>query len=107
MPATVVVGAQFGDEGKGKIVTYLAKDASSIIRFNGGANAGHTVYLNGKKIVSHLLPCGGLYQGKNLYLGPGMVIDPEALLKEIQDLKNAGGLDNCAIYVDLNAYVVM
>jgi adenylosuccinate synthase len=83
MPMKVVVGLQWGDEGKGKIVDYLSQDADVVARWNGGANAGHTVWLNHQKHVTHLLP-SGLLQGKVCVLGNGMVIDPERLLQEIK-----------------------
>ncbi|TSC83972.1 MAG: adenylosuccinate synthetase [Parcubacteria group bacterium Gr01-1014_13] len=91
MPMDVLVGLQWGDEGKGKIVDYLSQDADIVARWGGGANAGHTVYLDGKKHVMHLLP-SGLLQGKMCVLGAGMVIDPEQLLKEIDGFA-AQGID--------------
>lgn len=86
----VVMGAQWGDEGKGKIVDYLAQDAKYVVRFAGGANAGHTIVVDGKKYALHQVPSGILYPGKSVFLGSGMVIDPEALFKELQMLKDNG-----------------
>ena len=77
------MGAQWGDEGKGKIVDYLAQDAKYVVRFAGGANAGHTIVVDGKKYALHQVPSGILYPGKSVFLGSGMVIDPEALFKEL------------------------
>ena len=77
----VVMGAQWGDEGKGKIVDYLAQDAKYVVRFAGGANAGHTIVVDGKKYALHQVPSGILYPEKSVFLVFGMVIDPEALFK--------------------------
>ena len=86
----VVMGAQWGEEGKGKIVDYLAQDAKYVVRFAGGANAGHTIVVDGKKYALHQVPSGILYPEKSVFLGSGMVIDPEALFKELQMLKDNG-----------------
>lgn len=83
----VIIGAQWGDEGKGKIVDFLASDAQIVVRFSGGANAGHTIVLGGEKYALHLVPSGILYPDKTVILGTGMVIDPEALFKELEDLE--------------------
>jgi adenylosuccinate synthase len=88
----VVIGAQWGDEGKGKIVDYLAGDARLIVRFSGGANAGHTIVLGGEQYALHLVPSGILYPDKTVILGTGMVIDPEALFSELSGLE-AKGID--------------
>lgn len=88
----VIIGAQWGDEGKGKIVDYLARDAGIVVRFSGGANAGHTIVLSGTKYALHLVPSGILYSDKIVILGSGMVIDPEALFAELDGLK-AKGID--------------
>ena len=86
----VVIGAQWGDEGKGKIVDYLAADARLIVRFSGGANAGHTIVLGGEQYALHLVPSGILYPDKTVILGTGMVIDPEALFTELTALEAKG-----------------
>jgi adenylosuccinate synthase len=86
----VIIGAQWGDEGKGKIVDFLASDAQIVVRFSGGANAGHTIVLGGEKYALHLVPSGILYPDKTVILGSGMVIDPEALFKELEDLEKKG-----------------
>lgn len=86
----VVIGAQWGDEGKGKIVDYLADDAQIIVRFSGGANAGHTIVADGEQYALHLVPSGILYPDKTVLLGIGMVIDPEALFAELKMLKDRG-----------------
>ncbi|HEC69804.1 MAG TPA: adenylosuccinate synthase [Candidatus Omnitrophica bacterium] len=82
----VVVGLQWGDEGKGKIIDYLSKDADYIVRFQGGNNAGHTVVVNGKKFIFHLIPSGILRKGKICVIGNGVVIDPQVLIREISSL---------------------
>jgi len=84
----VVIGAQWGDEGKGKIVDYLAKDADLIIRFSGGANAGHTVVAEGTTYKLHLIPSGIIYPEKKVILGAAMVIDPEAMFSELSMLES-------------------
>ena len=86
----VIIGAQWGDEGKGKIVDYLAGDARIVVRFSGGANAGHTIVLSSEKYALHLVPSGILYPDKIVVLGSGMVIDPEALFQELDALKSKG-----------------
>ncbi|MDD3982109.1 MAG: adenylosuccinate synthetase, partial [Spirochaetales bacterium] len=70
----VIIGAQWGDEGKGKIVDYLAHEAGIVVRFSGGANAGHTIVLSGTKYALHLVPSGILYPDKTVILGSGMVV---------------------------------
>lgn len=90
MPAVVIIGAQWGDEGKGKIVDLLSSRADIVVRFQGGANAGHTIVWDGKRIVFHHIPSGILYPDKVCVLGHGMVIDPAILLKEMENLKKFG-----------------
>ena len=86
----VVVGTQWGDEGKGKIVDWLTDHSQGVVRFQGGHNAGHTLVINGKKTVLHLVPSGILRDGVTCYIGNGVVLSPEALLKEIKQLADAG-----------------
>ncbi len=90
MKNTVVVGAQFGDEGKAKITDLLAQDADFITRFQGGSNAGHTVVANGKKYAFHLVPSGILYENKICMIGAGCVIKPDDLKNEIDGIINQG-----------------
>lgn len=90
MPATVVVGCQWGDEGKGKIVDVLASQSDVVARYQGGPNAGHTVVINGKKSVFHLLPSGILHEGVLNLIGNGVVVDPIALCKEITGVEANG-----------------
>src|SRR5256886_15743774 len=93
MPATVVVGAQFGDEGKGKIVDYLADRADVVVRFQGGANAGHTVQVGDQLYAFHLLPSGVLRTRSMNVIGNGVVIDPAQLLKESEATRALGHSD--------------
>lgn len=87
---TVIVGTQWGDEGKGKIVDMLTDHVSAVVRFQGGHNAGHTLVIEGKKTVLRLLPSGILREGVQCFIGNGVVISPEALVKEIQELESQG-----------------
>ena len=90
MPGIVVVGAQWGDEGKGKVVDLLTREADVVARFQGGNNAGHTVMFEDKTFVLHLIPSGVFWPGKTAVLGNGVVIDPEAFLEEVETLRAAG-----------------
>ncbi len=103
MPAAVVVGLQYGDEGKGKVVDYYAQKADFVVRFNGGANAGHTVIVKGKTHKFHLMPSGVL-SGKRVIIGPGTVIDPKLLLEEIAQIQAAGIKPK--LLLDYRAHVV-
>lgn len=89
MSNIVIVGTQWGDEGKGKIVDLLAENADIVARFQGGNNAGHTMVVNGEQFISHLVP-SGIIQGKTCVIGNGMVVDPYVLLEEIDYLENKG-----------------
>ncbi len=92
MPNVVVVGAQWGDEGKGKIVDLLTEHAQVVVRFQGGNNAGHTLVVGGQKTVLHLIPSGILHQGKVCVIGNGCVVDPLVLMKEVDGLRARGFL---------------
>ncbi|MCG6910131.1 MAG: adenylosuccinate synthase [Deltaproteobacteria bacterium] len=89
MSNIVIIGTQWGDEGKGKIVDLLAKHADGVVRFQGGNNAGHTMVVGGEQFISHLVP-SGILQQKTCYIGNGVVVDPEVLLDEIDYLENHG-----------------
>ncbi len=102
----LLVGAQWGDEGKGKVVDMLGADVDVFVRFQGGANAGHTVITDGQKTVFHLLPSGMLYPGKLCVLGNGLVLDPEQFLAETGELF-ARGQDRARLAVSPHAHVVM
>src|SRR5688500_9582431 len=88
--SVVVLGAQWGDEGKGKIVDLLTQDIGAVVRFQGGHNAGHTLVINGKKTVLHLIPSGILREGALCLIGNGVVLSPAALQKEIAELEGKG-----------------
>ncbi|TGL57268.1 adenylosuccinate synthase [Leptospira ognonensis] len=90
MPANLVVGAQWGDEGKAKVIDYLSKDTDIIVRYQGGANAGHTVVVGGNKYVFHLVPSGIIYDNTVCVIGNGVVLDPEYFLQECADLEKSG-----------------
>ena len=89
MANIAIVGTQWGDEGKGKIVDFLAEYADCVVRFQGGNNAGHTMVIDGEQFISHLVP-SGILQGKTCYIGNGMVVDPEVLVDEIEYLEKKG-----------------
>jgi adenylosuccinate synthase len=106
MPGTVVVGTQWGDEGKGKIVDFCARDADVVVRFNGGSNAGHTVMTGAEVFRFHLIPSGILRPETLNLVGNGVVVDPEVLLAEIEELRERGHpVDN--LRVSERAHVVM
>jgi adenylosuccinate synthase len=109
MANVVIVGAQWGDEGKGKVVDLYTEFADVVVRFGGGANAGHTLVVDGQKIVTHLIPSGVLHgRGKRCLLGDGMVIDPKTLLEEIGELKSKGLLaDDKDLIVSRGAHVIL
>ena len=103
-----VIGMQFGDEGKGKIIDFLAEDADVIARFNGGNNAGHTLKVNDKETILHLIPSGILHKGKINIIGNGLVVDPNVLMEEIENLRNNGVKvtpDN--LIVSENAHIIL
>lgn len=106
MNTYVVVGTQWGDEGKGKIIDVLAPKADYIVRFQGGNNAGHTVVVNDEKFILQLLPSGIINSKGKCIIGPGVVIDIEVLLKEINELEKRGkNLDN--LFIDERAHLIM
>jgi adenylosuccinate synthase len=107
MPATVVVGAQWGDEGKGKIVDLLTPFADVVVRYAGGANAGHTLVVRGEKIVLHLVPSGILHAGQECIVGQGCVVDAGTLLEEIDLLETRGISTKGRLFVADRAHVVL
>ncbi len=106
MANVIVVGAQFGDEGKAKVTDLLAKNADVVVRYQGGCNAGHTVVVDGETYKFHLIPSGILYPGKICMLGPGMVVDPKAFLSELKSLTDRG-LDDSRLKLSATAHVTM
>ena len=107
MPAYAVLGAQWGDEGKGKIVDFLAKDAHIVARFAGGNNAGHTVVNDDGKVSFHLIPCGVFWPQALNVIGNGVVVDPDVLLEEIDDLRFRGIDISDRIVVSERAHLIM
>jgi adenylosuccinate synthase len=103
----VVIGAQWGDEGKGKIVDYLAEDAKYVVRYAGGPNAGHTIVVDGKQFALHQVPSGILYPEKSVFLGAGMVIDPEALFAELKMLKDNGINWEGRVFISDRAHIIL
>jgi adenylosuccinate synthase len=103
----VIVGAQWGDEGKGKIVDVLSENFAVVARYAGGHNAGHTVIIHGKKFVLQLVPCGVLRSGCRSVIGNGVVLDPVAFLKEVGALRDAGVKVDGSIFVSNRAHVIL
>ncbi|MET0689624.1 MAG: adenylosuccinate synthase, partial [Candidatus Binatia bacterium] len=108
MANVAIIGAQWGDEGKGKVVDLFTREADIIVRFQGGNNAGHTLVVDGKKTVLHLVPSGALHADKLCVIGNGVVIDPAVLIAEIDSLKAQGHLaDNGQLRISEQAHVIM
>jgi len=106
MATRVVVGTQWGDEGKGKYIDMLAADSDIVVRFSGGNNAGHTIVADGVQYALHLIPSGILHKGKICIIGNGVVVDPAILLKEIDEL-NSKGIDTDNLLISDRAHVIM
>lgn len=106
MTTRVVVGTQWGDEGKGKYIDMLAADSNIIVRFSGGNNAGHTIVADGVKYALHLIPSGILHKGKTCIIGNGVVIDPAVLIKEINEL-NEKGINTQKLFISDRAHLIM
>ena len=106
MPGIVIVGAQWGDEGKGKITDLLAERADAVVRFQGGNNAGHTIVRNGQEWRLHLIPSGILYPGKCCVIGNGVVIDPKVLIEEL-DVLRARRVDVSGLRISASAHLIM
>jgi adenylosuccinate synthase len=108
MSTVVVVGVQWGDEGKGKVVDLLAREADIIVRFQGGSNAGHTLVVGGKKTIVRLIPSGVLHSGKVCVIANGVVVDPETLVEEIDTLQQQGCLtDTSLLKISETAHLIM
>ena len=106
MATAVIVGAQWGDEGKGKIIDYLAKKADVVVRGQGGNNAGHTIVVDNEKYALHLIPSGILYKNTINIIGNGVVFDPEGFIEEIEGL-NSRGINTDNIYISERAHVIL
>ena len=108
MANVAIIGAQWGDEGKGKVVDLFTNEADIVVRFQGGNNAGHTLVVNGDKTILHLVPSGALHPDKLCVIGNGVVVDPEILIEEIQALKTRGHLvDDEQLRISEQAHVIM
>jgi adenylosuccinate synthase len=107
MPNIVVVGAQWGDEGKGKVVDLLAPHADVVVRFQGGNNAGHTVVVGREKFVLQSIPSGILHPGVRCVLGCGVVVDPVSLIEEMESLVQRGVSHDANLYISKNAHLIM
>lgn len=108
MANVVVVGAQWGDEGKGKVVDIYTEYADDIVRYQGGNNAGHTLVVGSEKIVLHLIPSGILHEGKRCIIGNGVVLDPEVFIKEITKLKESGRIkDDSCLLLSESMHIIM
>ena len=106
MPGIVIIGTQWGDEGKGKVVDLLAERAAMVVRFQGGNNAGHTIVRDGETFKFHLIPSGILYPGKLCVIGNGVVVDPAVLIGEIDGLRRRG-IDVSGLRISANAHLIM
>src|SRR5436305_13833491 len=106
MPGIVIVGAQWGDEGKGKVTDLLAEQADAVVRFQGGNNAGHTIVRGGQTWKLHLIPSGILHRGKLCVIGNGVVIDPKVLADELEELSRRS-IDPSALRISANAHLIM
>ncbi len=108
MANVVIVGAQWGDEGKGKVVDIYTEYANDVVRYQGGNNAGHTLVVGNEKTILHLIPSGILHEGKRCIIGNGVVLDPKVFLQEIENLKKKGYLkDDSQLVVDGNVHIIM
>ncbi len=104
---TVLVGAQWGDEGKGKVIDFLTEEADVVVRFQGGSNAGHTVVVGDRKYVLHLVPSGILHDGKSCVIGNGVVMDPFDLMKELEQVESWGFTLKGRFHISERAHMVM
>jgi len=108
MANVVVVGAQWGDEGKGKVVDIYTEHADDIVRYQGGNNAGHTLVVGSEKVVLHLIPSGILHEGKRCIIGNGVVLDPEVFIREITKLKGSGRIsDDSCLLLSESLHIIM
>jgi len=108
MPNVVVIGAQWGDEGKGKVVDIYTEYADNVVRYQGGNNAGHTLVVGDEKVVLHLIPSGILHEGKRCIIGNGVVLDPEVFIREITNLKAKGRLkDDSVLCLSEGLHIIM
>src|SRR5574341_2582544 len=107
MPVLIVVGAQWGDEGKGKIIDLLTERADVVARYQGGHNAGHTVVVGSNEFILHLVPSGILHKGKKCVIGNGVVVDPAALIEEMDGMAKRGVKFDASLLISRNAHLIM
>lgn len=108
MANVVIIGAQWGDEGKGKVVDIYTHDADNVVRYQGGNNAGHTLVVGDEKVVLHLIPSGILHEGKRCIIGNGVVLDPEVFIREITNLKARGRMkDDSVLALSEGLHIIM
>src|ERR1043165_2718054 len=110
MPGIIVIGSQWGDEGKGKVVDVFSSQSDYVVRYQGGNNAGHTLVVGGKKTVLHLIPSGILHPGKVCLIANGVVFDPHVFFEEVESLKKSGVLGSDAterVRVSERAHVIL
>lgn len=108
MANVVIVGAQWGDEGKGKVVDIYTENSNAVVRYQGGNNAGHTLVVGNEKTVLHLIPSGILHEGKKCIIGNGVVLDPKVFIEEIEALKKKGYMkDDSQLVIDHNVHIIM
>jgi len=106
VPGTVIVGTQWGDEGKGRFTDYLAKESALVVRYQGGHNAGHTIVVDGQVFALQLVPSGVLYDTAVPVIGNGVVVDPAVLLTEL-DMLASKGVDTSRLKLSGNAHLIM
>ncbi len=106
MPSNVIVGLQWGDEGKGKITNLLSKNSDYVIRYQGGNNSGHSIHIKNSYFILHLIPSGVVYPNVKCLIGPGVVVDPKYLIKEIKKLQSIG-IDTTRIFLSKRAHVTL
>ncbi|BBA17092.1 adenylosuccinate synthase [Blattabacterium cuenoti] len=106
MPSNVIVGLQWGDEGKGKITDLFSKNSDYVIRYQGGNNSGHSIHIKNRCFILHLVPSGVVYSGVKCIVGPGAVIDPKSLIQEIQNLESMG-IDTSQVFLAKRAHITM
>ncbi|ACY40495.1 adenylosuccinate synthase [Blattabacterium sp. (Blattella germanica) str. Bge] len=106
MPSNVIVGLQWGDEGKGKITDLLSKNSDYVIRYQGGNNSGHSIHVKNHRFILHLIPSGVIYSNVKCIVGPGVVVDPQSFIKEIQDLESMN-IDTSKVFLAKRAHITM
>ncbi|MEX0638871.1 MAG: adenylosuccinate synthetase, partial [Balneolaceae bacterium] len=107
MAVRIVIGAQWGDEGKGKVVDLLSKEADYVVRYQGGANAGHTLKFDDREVVLHLIPSGIFNGDARCVIGNGVVVDPTALVSEIEEVEKMGTSFNDRLMISESAHIIL